>query len=365
MKLSGLLFCCALLTAGCAPPEPLRLGFLGGLSGRVADLGEGGRNGTQLAVELANEEGGIRGRKIELIIQDDGQNKEMALAAVDRLAAARPVAVIGPMTSAMAVAVLEPSARAGLLLVSPTVTATTLSDQDDHLFKVVSSTREHARLSAESFYAQGRRRIAGIYDTNNAAYTTDWLEQYRAAFAAKGGAIVAAVPFTSGEDASYGAAVNKLKAVDADAFHFIANASDTVRLLQLARAAGLRQPASAATWAATEHLIELGGRSVEGLRLTQYFDREDASPRYLAFRNNYQARFGRNPGFACVAAYDAARAVIEALRKQESRQSLKEALLGSGPYDGLQGRWNFNRFGDAERSVWVTVVRDGRFVRAD
>lgn len=365
MKLSGLLFCCALLTVGCAPPEPVRLGFIGGLSGRVADLGEGGRNGTQLAVELANEEGGIHGRKIELLIEDDGQNAEMALAAVDRLAAARVVAVIGPMTSAMAVAVLEPSARAGLLLVSPTATATTLTDKDDNLFRIVSSTAEHARISAESFRALGNRRVVGIYDTNNAAYTTDWLEQYRAAFEAKGGAIVAAVPFTSGDDASYGAAVNQLKAVDADAFHFVASASDTVRLLQLARAAGLRQSASAATWAATEQLIELGGRSVEGLRLTQFFDREDASPRYLAFSTAYRARFGRGPGFACVTAYDAARAVIDALRKQESRQSLKEALLAAGPYEGLQGQWSFNRHGDAMRSIWVTVVRDGRFVRAD
>jgi branched-chain amino acid transport system substrate-binding protein len=47
----------------CTPPEPLRIGFLGGLSGRVADLGIGGRNGAILAVEMRNRQGGINGRQ--------------------------------------------------------------------------------------------------------------------------------------------------------------------------------------------------------------------------------------------------------------------------------------------------------------
>lgn len=364
MKLAALLLCCGLLAA-CAPREPVKLGFLGGLSGRVADLGEAGRDGTQLAVEEANATGGINGRPIELFIEDDGQDAQKALSAIDKLAGIKVVAVIGPMTSAMAVAVLEPSAQAGLLLVSPTVTASTLSDRDDNLFKVVSSTRAHARLSAESVFALGQRRIACIYDTNNAAYTKDWLEQFRAAFEARGGVVSAVETFTSGVDASYSAAVHALKPAAADSLHFIANATDTVRLLQLSRAAGLTQPASAATWAATEQLIELGGRWVENLYLTQYFDRDDLSPRYVKFRDLYRGRFRQEPGFASIAAYDATRAVIEALRKQAPRHSLKSALLSSGPYEGIQGQWNFDRSGDANRSAWMTVVRNGRFVRAD
>jgi branched-chain amino acid transport system substrate-binding protein len=269
------------------------------------------------------------------------------------------------MTSTMAVAVLDRSAKTDLLLVSPTVTASTLSGKDDNLFKVVSSTREHARLSAESLYAHGQRHVASLYDTSNAAYTKDWLEQFREAFEAKGGKLVVAEPFTSGVDASYGAAVKKLKGVDSDSLHFVANASDTVRLLQLARTEGMNQLASAASWAATEQLIELGGRTVEGLRLTQYFDREDQSPNYTKFREAYRARFKQEPGFASVAAYDATRATIEAMRKQEPRQTLKSSLLTAGPYEGIQGRWNFDRYGDAERIAWITVVQDGRFVRVN
>ena len=49
--------------AACDPPEPLRLGFVGGLSGRVVDLGIGGRNGAILAVEMRNQKGGVEGAR--------------------------------------------------------------------------------------------------------------------------------------------------------------------------------------------------------------------------------------------------------------------------------------------------------------
>jgi branched-chain amino acid transport system substrate-binding protein len=68
---------------GCAPPEPLKIGYLGGLSGRVADLGEAGRSGALLAVEEINGLGGVNGRKVELIVQD-AQQQELRLMSSQR-----------------------------------------------------------------------------------------------------------------------------------------------------------------------------------------------------------------------------------------------------------------------------------------
>ncbi|MEW6514901.1 MAG: penicillin-binding protein activator [Pseudomonadota bacterium] len=357
--------CCLAVLAGCSSGEPIKLGYLGGLSGRVADLGEAGRNGVQLAVDQVNAAGGVGGRQVDLIIQDDGQDSQKAQAAIDAFVAAGVRTVIGPMTSTMAIAILDRSKEAGLLLISPTVTASTLSGRDDNLFKVVSSTQKHAQLSADSQFDQGTRRIAAVYDLGNSAYTEDWLQQFRKAFEARGGKFVAAESFKSGVDVSYGTAISKLLGSEADMLHFVASATDTVRLLQLARANGFEQPVSAATWAATEQLIELGGRSVEGLRLTQYFDRDDSSPAYRAFHEAYVSRYKQEPGFASVAAYDAVRAIFAAIAKQKNRESLKSALLTAGPYEGIQGSWQFDPYGDAERDAWVTVVRSGRFARAN
>lgn len=68
----------ACLLAGCSPPKPLRIGFLGGLSGRAADLGVSGRNGVTIAIELRNQAGGIKGRMVKLLAEDDQQDAKVA-----------------------------------------------------------------------------------------------------------------------------------------------------------------------------------------------------------------------------------------------------------------------------------------------
>ena len=106
----------------CSPPAPIVLGFVGALSGRVADLGVEGRNGVTLAVELRNKAGGVKGRQVELLAEDDQQNPAMARQAVGKLIDLKVDALIGPMTSAMAMVVVPQVNQAQLVMVSPTVT---------------------------------------------------------------------------------------------------------------------------------------------------------------------------------------------------------------------------------------------------
>lgn len=351
-----------LMLVSCSPQEPVKLGFLGGLSGRVADLGEAGRSGALLAVEEANAAGGMNGRKIILLADDDAQNAETAIKAVERMLATPVDAIIGPMTSSMAEAILPLINRSGVVVVSPTITVSALSGIDDTLFKVAPSVGVNTQRSASHLFALGTRRMAIVYDLNNRAYTEDWAKHYRRDFTALGGAVVAEASFTSGADESYGKAMRKLAAAKPDALLFIANAVDTVRLTQLSRNLGMTQRWTSSTWAATENLMQLGGRTVEGMTMTQFFNRDDTSPRYLAFAEAFRARFKQEPGFASLAGYDATRATLQALSRVGKEQTLKQALLTAGPYEGLQERWNFNRYGDAERQTYLTVVRNGRFV---
>jgi hypothetical protein len=126
----------ALLVA-CFSREPIRLGFLGGLSGRVADLGIGGRDGALLAIELRNASGGVGGRLLELIAEDDQQDTETAKRAVSRLINNKVVATIGPMTSAMAVATVPLANTTQRLM----VTTPDLVRMDDYFLRVIDSEK--------------------------------------------------------------------------------------------------------------------------------------------------------------------------------------------------------------------------------
>ena len=92
---------------GCDQKEaPIKVGFVGPLSGRLSVLGVAGRNGATLAVEETNGMGGVNGRPVELIVRNDEQDEKKALKADKDLLNENVVAIIGHMTSTMSLAAL-------------------------------------------------------------------------------------------------------------------------------------------------------------------------------------------------------------------------------------------------------------------
>jgi branched-chain amino acid transport system substrate-binding protein len=352
-----------LVLAACsAEREPVRIGFLAGLSGRLSDLGEAGRNGAQIAVDEVNRAGGINGRQVELIVRDDAQDPNRLIAAFDELIAARVEVVVGPMTSLMAEAALPIANRSGVVLVSPTVTARKFFQLDDNLFLVMASTRDEAALSAEYHFRESRvRRVVAIHDAGNRAYTESWLAEFTGTFQPLGGEI-SAFAFDSAPDADLEAVVRNALNRRPDAILIIAGAIDTARLAQKVRERDGKMLLIASQWATTGRLIELGGRHVEGLVSHNYFDRSSPAEGLRHMRATYVERFRREPGFAGVAAYDATRVVLAAIARRASGQSLRDSLLKNGPFPGAEGELSFNRFGDSGRIPHVTLVRNGQFV---
>lgn len=349
--------------AGCADNTPVRIGFMAGISGRVADLGISGRNGAMLAVEQANQAGGINGRPVELLIRDDAQKAEQAQRALRELLAENVAALIGPMTSAMCMAILDQINAAQLVTMSPTCTSTQLSNRDDYFFRVIGSTTEYAEKSAEhQMNALGRRRFAVVYDLGNRDYTESWLTSFRQYAERRGGEIVQVMTFTSGPDVPLANLARSLMRLPADAILIIANSVDTAGLaLQLSRHDN-RLPIVTSEWSATERLIELGGRAVEGMVLAQYLDRESRYPDYLSFRSAYLKRFGVEPGFAGLAGYDAAKVVLDALHGKPQGQPLKQRLTAIGRFKGAAGVMVFDASGDVQRTTYLTQIREGRFL---
>ncbi len=351
-----------IIIAACSPREPLRVGFLAGLSGNVADLGEAGRNGAHIAVEEINRVGGVNGRPIELIVRDDAQSPEKAIAAANELIAAGVEAIVGPMTSTMAEVVLPLAQRAGVVLVSPTVTARKFFGQDDNLFLIMSSTREEARLSADyHFQESGVRRVAAIHDLKNLAYTESWLREFTVTFQEAGGDVLP-FPYESSAAVNFGVIAQRALNKRPDAILLVTSAVDAARFAQKIRDRDPQVLIFASQWATTDRLIELGGNAVEGMILHNYFDPHSKAPGLVRLRDNYVERFQREPGFAGVAAYDATRAVLEALARRGEGEPLRDAMLTRGPFSGAEAGVSFDRFGDSRRIPHIALVRDGEFI---
>lgn len=354
---------CMVLLAGCGKNnDPILLGFVGGTSGRVADLGVAGRNGVILAIEQQNAAGGIHGRLVELLVQDDGQDTEQARAAVSQLLEAGVIAIVGPMTSGVAVDVVDLANAARVPLIAPTVTTKALAGLDDYFLRVVAPTSHNAGVMADFIYFdENARRIATVYDMTNRAYAESWLDDFSNAFVEHGGERPVREAFVSGPDADFGAIMERLLATEPDAVGLVSNSVDAAVLLKELRVRAPELTVFTSEWAGTERLVELAGRYAEGVYAPQYLDRDSTQPAYLAFRDAYVARFGQEPGFAGMLAYDATRMTLTAIADSRNPRDVRDTILRTARYPGVQYPIYINQFGDGANTTFITQIRGGQF----
>jgi branched-chain amino acid transport system substrate-binding protein len=132
--------CVPSLSVGCRSADSVRIGFLGDL---LSELGVGGRNGAQLALDTLNAEQGVR---YELLLEDDRNDPIAARAAVASFASRSAAFIVGPMTSAMAVAAVPEANRLGMEPISPTATTDELSAKDDYFFRTAADAPVEERM---------------------------------------------------------------------------------------------------------------------------------------------------------------------------------------------------------------------------
>lgn len=351
----------ALQLAACGRKEPVRVGFLGGLSGRVSDIGVGGRNGAQLAVDDLNAAGGIDGRPVELVARDDEQNNDVGRQRLQDLAAASVQFVVGPMTSSVAVAVAPRALERGLLLISPTATTHELSGKADAFFRMVPDAPSGGAQQAEFLFAQGHRTMAVVSDFNNRAFSESWCQGVKKRFTELGGRVLAELNFTSAPGFQYGQVAQVLVAARAEVVLIVANTADTAVLMQQVRRADDKVQLASSPWAGTDQLLQQGGRAVEGALVAHYFDRFNQAPAFLQFAVRFRDRFGESPGFAAMNAFDATMFGAEVMRRAKGGGSLIDVARTLRSFPGLQRTLQLDEFGDSSAPLALTWVRGGTF----
>jgi branched-chain amino acid transport system substrate-binding protein len=345
----------------CAPSRPkVRVGFLGGLSGSVAELGVQGRNGVLLAIEVLNA--GPDGPRFELVARDDQQDPETARHAVAGLASEGVAFVVGPMTSAMAVVAVPVADRLGLVMISPTATTDELSGKADVFFRVAADASYGARQLADASLRAGGHRFAVLLDARNRAYTENFARAFGARVQAGGGSVVATVDYTDADD-DFRTLADRLLASKPDAALVVAGVGDSALAAQHLRQRAPKLLLAVSPWAANPRFVELGGSAVEGVIAQQALDLASPAPAFSKFRQRYRDRFGDEATTPAVQAYEAMGLGAAALRETRDGLTLKQVLAQPGRHwPGLYSDIVLDAYGDNDRALHLTQVRDGRFV---
>lgn len=352
-----------LIVFGCSENKPLKIGFVGGLTGRNGDLGTAGRDGALLAIDSINAGGGIGGRKLELVIRDDKGDPDEARRVVKELVDAKVVAIVGPMTSAMASATIPIIDAAKILMLSPTVSGSgdDFTGRADYFIRLIINSDTAEATAEQMAKKMGIKKVALIYDTANKSYSASLVAAFKMKLASLGGSISADLPFSSKEKPDLMALAKSALGQKPQGVFIVAGALDTAMLCQQLKKLGASVPFFISEWAGTNEFLKTGGGAVAGAHIFQHFNNDSTNPAFMAFMGEYTKRFGEVPSYAATYSYEAVSIIESALKKDPSPSRIRDSIIGISSFKGLQGDIVIDKFGDPVRSFSLMQVRDSRF----
>ena len=362
----SLILLTGLLCVGCAADSgPIKIGFAGPLSGSAGTPSTVVRNGVVLAVEHINANGGIDGRKIELLVQDDMGEVSSARQADAALYKAGVAAIIGHTTSEMSAAGMNFGNEHELLFISPSSSAEYLMGRDDYFFTLYPSNRVLAKALADYAYNTLQvRKTAALIDEANKLYSENYYQEFKKYFEQLGGKVDHKYSYNSLNTNEFHLLTSQLIHSQPDSVLVMAASLDTALVAQQLYKRGVDIPILGCDWAAYRELIEQGGPYVEHIYIPNlYSDTQSLANTYGVMYAEYQNRFREKASVGAALGYETMWLLAQALEMQEKSEPLKETFL-KNRFEGFEETISFNGYGEATRRVYIKTIRNGEFVNA-
>ncbi len=347
-----------------AAADPIKIGQYGAFSGKEAAFGLSARKGAILAFEEANAGGGVLGRKLELVTEDN-QSKagESATIAKKFVSRDKVIAVLGgnPSTNSLEAAPILQNARIPMIAISSTNPRVT--EMGSYIFRVCFIDPFQGAVLAKFARDTLHAKRAAILTSVNNPYSVGISKVFREKFTAAGGVIAIEQKHSEG-DKDFRAQLTAIKAANPDVIFHSSNYTEGALICIQARQLGFTGPLFGGdAWEAPQ-LIEIGGAAVEGTYYSTHASPDSTAPEMQNFIKKFRARWdGETPDSIAALGYDAAALLFASLKRAGTTESakLREAIATTRNFSGVTGRITIDQDRNATKSAVILTVKNGKF----
>jgi branched-chain amino acid transport system substrate-binding protein len=341
--------------------DAVAIGAVFPLSGQVALYGLESRDGILLAVDEINAAGGLLGKKLTLIVEDDEGNAEKSVNAFTKLTSRNKVSIIlGSSTSGATQAMTALAQRGKVVLMSPSATNTAVTRSGDYIFRACFIDPFQGIVGADFvFDTLGARRAAILYDAG-ADYNTGLAESFRNRFSDMGGEIAADEAYQTG-DVDFNAQVTRIKAANPDVVYLPNYYNDVALQAKQLRAQGIVCPlVGGEGW---DGLIANAGDEVLNGFWSAGFAADTTDPKGQIFVKAFAAKFNRQASQFAALGYDAMMLVADGIKAAGTfdTPAVKDAMAKlNGSYVTGNIRFDANRDPIKSAVILEIVRKDGK-----
>ena len=358
-----------LVVWGCAKETgPMKIGLMGPMTGPWASEGQEMKQVVDLLAEDLNAKGGVLGRKVEVVSEDDGGDPKTAALAAQKLVTQKVVAVIGTYGSSITEASQNIYNEAKIPQIANGSTAIRLTEKGlKYFFRTCPRDDEQAKVGAQYIQSMGYKKLAILHD--NTTYAKGLADETKGLVEKAGVEIVFFDALTPGEK-DYTAILTKMKAANPDAVFFTGYYPEGGLLLNQKK--GMNWPVPFIGGDATNNpdLVKIAGaEAAEGFAfLSPPLPKDLPTPEAKAFLDSFTKKYGKAPAsIYSVLAGDGFRVLIAAIQATKTTEADKVSeYLHTQLKDfaGLTGKLSFNAKGDRVGEVYKVykVNAQGEFI---
>jgi branched-chain amino acid transport system substrate-binding protein len=353
-----------LIFSGCKKQATeIVIGGVGPVSGEAATFGQSTKEGCELAVEEWNAAGGLLGKNIKLIYQDDkGDPTEAATVWTKLITQDKVVAIVGTVMSKCSLAGAPISQQYKVPMISPTSTNPKVTEVGDYIFRACFIDPFQGTVGAKFAYENlNARKAACIFDVGN-DYTKGLAEFFRDKFTELGGTIVAFEAHPTGTT-DFKAQLTKIIAAKPDVIYISDYYNDVGLIAKQARELGFNGPLVGGDGWDSPDLVKIGGTAVENGYFTNHFSKDDPRPIVQEFVKKYQAKFNKVPDALAALAYDAMQIMLDAIKRAGSTdpEKIKKALAETN-INVVSGLITFDKNRNPIKSAVIIAIKNGQQV---
>ena len=338
------------------------IGEYGSLTGTTATFGISTKNGIDMAVDDANNAGGVLGKRVRIVIEDDQGRPEEAQTVVAKLITRdRVIAVLGEVASSRSLAAAPVAQQNQIPMISPSSTNPRVTQVGDYIFRVCFIDPFQGFVMAKFVTETLKlRNVAILRDIKN-DYSVGLADVFVENMAQMGGTIVADQSYSEG-DTDFSAQLTAIKAKNPQGIFIPGYYTEVGLVARQARTLGLAVPLLGGDGWDSPKLWEIGGESLNNSYFSTHYSVDDPSPAIQKFVADYKARFNEVPDGLAALGYDAAHILFDAIRRANSIEpaQIRDALAQTKDYAGVTGTITLDADRNAVKPAVVLRVQDGK-----
>jgi len=338
---------------------PIKIGVVTTLTGERALTGQYSRNGVLMAVGEINGQGGINGRKIEIMFEDDGGNDSGAVNAYNKLTNSGADVIIGPIYSTMDLA-MSPSIKKAEI---PTLVIGSSNEiaKQKNPWMFQSRTPDAISAVALAKFAATKlkfKKPAILHDSDN--FASGAAEVAKKTLEGLKVPPVLIESYNTG-DKDFTPLLAKIKASGADGILAWAQQVEAGLIMKQKKSLDLKIPLIGSNSYVTKIAIDLAKENAEGVYSVADYVPTNPASRTQEFAKNYKAKYNLESEFNSAMNYDALYLAAEAVKKAGStdKNAVRQAFGTIKDFVGVSTIFSFDENNIGGTAVSIVQVKNG------